>query len=150
MVEKLVAVLIVGAVLAGAFRRPVLADQNYSCNPGMCCSIYGICGTGIYCRDSCLSGPCTSPPAGGGGPDCLSVADIVTEDIFDGIINQLDASCPGKNFYSRCAFLDAVNSHPNFGQGSYAEYSKREVAAFFAHAAHETRGKASVTTISNI
>ncbi|KAL6343346.1 hypothetical protein AAG906_022421 [Vitis piasezkii] len=51
----------------------------------------------------------------------------------------VDASCAGKNFYTRRTFLDALNSYPEFGQGGYANDSKREIAAFFAHATHETR-----------
>ncbi|KAJ9701657.1 hypothetical protein PVL29_006851 [Vitis rotundifolia] len=137
MVAKLVAILIVG-VLAGALPWPVLA-QNYSCNAGLCCSQFGFCGTGVrYCGDGCQAGPCYSPPSGGGDGGCISVADVVTEDFFDGIINQVDASCAGKNFYTRRAFLDALNSYPEFGQGGYANDSKREIAAFFAHATHET------------
>ncbi|RVW88601.1 hypothetical protein VitviT2T_007566 [Vitis vinifera] len=137
MVAKLVAILIVG-VLTGGLPWPVLA-QNYSCNAGLCCSQFGFCGTGVrYCGDGCQAGPCYSPPSGGGDGGCISVADVVTEDFFDGIINQVDASCTGKNFYTRCAFLDALNSYPEFGQGGYANDSKREIAAFFAHATHET------------
>ena len=65
----------------------------------------------------------------------------MTEDFFNGIINEVDGSCPRKNFYTRCAFLDVVNSYPEFGHGGYAEDSKPEVAALFGHAAHETRGR---------
>ncbi|OMP09569.1 Glycoside hydrolase, family 19, catalytic [Corchorus olitorius] len=64
-----------------------------------------------------------------------SVADVVTPNFFNGILNQADASCAGKNFYSRDAFLQAVNSFPQFGT---ADDIRREVAAFFAHVTHET------------
>ncbi|XWS13157.1 hypothetical protein CRYUN_Cryun36dG0013400 [Craigia yunnanensis] len=64
-----------------------------------------------------------------------SVADIVTPEFFNGILDQADASCDGENFYSRAAFLEAVNSFPQFGT---ADDIRREIAAFFAHVTHET------------
>ncbi|XVE80971.1 hypothetical protein DITRI_Ditri15bG0024700 [Diplodiscus trichospermus] len=64
-----------------------------------------------------------------------SVADIVTTEFFNGILDQADASCEGKNFYSRATFLEALNSFPQFGT---ADDTRREVAAFFAHVTHET------------
>ncbi|XWS13160.1 hypothetical protein CRYUN_Cryun36dG0013700 [Craigia yunnanensis] len=64
-----------------------------------------------------------------------SVADIVTPEFFNGILDQADASCEGRNFYSRAAFLEAVNSFPQFGS---ADDIRREIAAFFAHVTHET------------
>ena len=141
MVAKLVAILIVG-VLAGALLGPVLA-QNCGCNAGLCCSQYGYCGTGNdYCGTGCQAGPCySSPSAGGGGGSGVSVADIVTTNFFDGIRNQADASCAGKNFYTRRAFLDALKPYPQFGQGGSKDDSKREIAAFFAHVTHETGRK---------
>ncbi|PQM38301.1 endochitinase EP3 [Prunus yedoensis var. nudiflora] len=66
------------------------------------------------------------------------VADVVTQAFFDGIINQAAADCAGKNFYTRQAFLDAVNSYSDFGWFGTADDSKREIAAFFAHVTHET------------
>ncbi|XP_034685661.1 endochitinase EP3-like [Vitis riparia] len=138
MVAKLVAILIVG-VLAGALPGPVLS-QNCGCDAGLCCSQYGYCGTGNdYCGTGCQAGPCYSPPSGGGGGGSgVSVPDVATEEFFNGILNQADASCAGKNFYTRRAFLDALNSYPQFGQGGSADDSKREIAAFFAHVTHET------------
>ncbi|KAJ1410460.1 Lysozyme-like domain superfamily [Sesbania bispinosa] len=68
-----------------------------------------------------------------------SVADIVTPDFFNGIINQAaGANCPGKNFYSRDAFLNAVNSYSQFGSLGTLDDSKREIAAAFAHFTLET------------
>ncbi|PKI57123.1 hypothetical protein CRG98_022487, partial [Punica granatum] len=100
---------------------------------------YGYCGTGDqYCGTGCRSGPCysstpsTPTPSGGS-----SVADIVSDSFFNGIIGQADASCAGKSFYTRQAFLDAAKSYPQFAAGS-ADDSKREIAAFFAHVTHET------------
>lgn len=66
-----------------------------------------------------------------------NVADIVTPEFFNGIINQAGADCAGKNFYTRDAFLNALTSFPEFGTGSNDD-SKREIAAFFAHVTHET------------
>lgn len=67
-----------------------------------------------------------------------NVADIVTPEFFNSIIDQADASCAGKNFYSRDAFLNAHNSYYQFGTSGNDEANKREVAAAFAHFTHET------------
>ncbi|KAL4284241.1 hypothetical protein GQ457_16G028300 [Hibiscus cannabinus] len=64
-----------------------------------------------------------------------SVAGIVTDQFFNGIIGQSDPGCAGRNFYTRAAFLEALNSFPRFGT---ADDTRREVAAFFAHVTHET------------
>ncbi|KAK7293998.1 hypothetical protein RJT34_16881 [Clitoria ternatea] len=45
----------------------------------------------------------------------------------------------GKNFYSRSAFLDALNSYNQFGRIGSVDDSKREIATAFAHFTHETR-----------
>ncbi|XP_043720242.1 endochitinase EP3-like isoform X2 [Telopea speciosissima] len=66
------------------------------------------------------------------------VGDIVTQDFFNGIINQADSSCAGKSFYTRDAFLEATNSYTSFGTTGTTDDSKREIAAFFAHVTHET------------
>ncbi|BBG93700.1 homolog of carrot EP3-3 chitinase, partial [Prunus dulcis] len=63
----------------------------------------------------------------------VSVADIVTPEFFNGIIGQADASCVGKNFYSRATFLEALKSYDQFGKIGSIDDSKREIAAFFAH-----------------
>uniref|UniRef100_Q7M1Q9 chitinase n=1 Tax=Phytolacca americana TaxID=3527 RepID=Q7M1Q9_PHYAM len=68
----------------------------------------------------------------------VSVANVVSQGFFDGIISQAAASCPGKNFYTRDAFLNAVGSYPDFGTTGSSDDSKREIAAFFAHVSHET------------
>lgn len=70
-----------------------------------------------------------------------SVADIVTPEFFNGIIDQADASCAGKNFYTRDAFLNAANSYNQFGRLDTLDASKREIAAAFAHFTHETGRK---------
>ncbi|XP_020578990.1 chitinase 5 [Phalaenopsis equestris] len=125
------ALLLASISLAGA--------QNCGCAQDLCCSKYGYCGTGTpYCGDACQSGPCyNSPPSSGGGG--VSVADVVTQAFFDGIIGQAGSGCEGKTFYTRQAFLDAVNQkYSDFGQDATADDSKREIAAFFAHVTHET------------
>ncbi|XP_039010731.1 endochitinase EP3-like [Hibiscus syriacus] len=113
-----------------------VSAQNCGCAPDQCCSQYGYCGRGKdYCGTGCKEGPCfsKSPTATG-----VSVATVVSPKFFDSIINQAPANCVGKRFYTRQAFLTALNSFPGFGKlGSDVE-SKREIAAFFAHATHET------------
>ncbi|KAI4332470.1 hypothetical protein L6164_017375 [Bauhinia variegata] len=97
-----------------------------------------MCGTGDdYCGTGCREGPCNagaSPPTTSDVP----VADIVTDEFFNGIISQADASCAGKNFYTRSAFLEALKSYNQFGIIGSSDDSKREVAAAFAHFTHET------------
>ncbi|KAJ4956627.1 hypothetical protein NE237_013410 [Protea cynaroides] len=66
------------------------------------------------------------------------VGEIVTQEFFDRIINQSDASCPGNGFYTRDAFLEALSSSTEFGMVGSLDDSKREIAAFFAHVTHET------------
>ncbi|GLT34923.1 hypothetical protein SLA2020_094110 [Shorea laevis] len=67
-----------------------------------------------------------------------SVDSIVTPQFFDSIKNNASATCAGKSFYIRDAFLSALNSFPNFGQLGSADDNKREIAAFFAQISHET------------
>ncbi|KAC2406100.1 hypothetical protein FH972_027173 [Carpinus fangiana] len=68
----------------------------------------------------------------------VSVPDIVTDAFFNGILNEATGDCPGKSFYTRAAFLSALNSYTQFGTTGTADDSKREIAAFFAHVTHET------------
>ncbi|OEL37254.1 Endochitinase A [Dichanthelium oligosanthes] len=110
------------------------AAQNCGCQPGYCCSKFGYCGLGDpYCGDGCQSGPCYS--AGSGSVD---VASVVTDAFFDGIKSQAGGGCEGTNFYSRSAFLNAVGAYSGFAHGGSGDDGKREIAAFFAHATHET------------
>ncbi|KAL9225111.1 hypothetical protein vseg_001072 [Gypsophila vaccaria] len=67
----------------------------------------------------------------------INVATVVTPAFFNSIINQASSSCKGKRFYTRAAFLSAKRSFPKFGTGTTLQ-AKREIAAFFAHATHET------------
>ncbi|KAB1202073.1 Endochitinase PR4 [Morella rubra] len=58
-------------------------------------------------------------------------------EFFNGILDQADASCAGKN-YSRATFLEALNSYDQFGRTGSVDDSKREIAAFFGYVTHET------------
>ncbi|QCE07874.1 chitinase [Vigna unguiculata] len=71
----------------------------------------------------------------------VSVPDIVTTEFFNAILDEGDdeADCAGKNFYSRQAFLHALNSYKQFGRTGSADDSKREIAAAFAHFTQETQ-----------
>ncbi|KAM7460933.1 hypothetical protein LguiA_029054 [Lonicera macranthoides] len=114
----------------------LVAGQNCGCAPGLCCSQYGFCGTtNGFCGPGCQEGPCILPPA---PPNNVSVADIVTDTFFNGIINQTTGRCAGKGFYTRAAFLKACDSHRPFGRTGSIDDSKREIAAFFGHVTHET------------
>ncbi|KAL9240675.1 hypothetical protein vseg_014866 [Gypsophila vaccaria] len=114
--------------------------QNCTCATNLCCNQFGFCGTtNAYCGAGCQSGPCTGDFAPATtAPNGGSVSDIVTQAFFDGIIGQAAASCPGKNFYTRDAFLNALSAYPQFGTSGSSDDNKREIAAFFAHVAHET------------
>ena len=142
MRSNILLTIILAIVLAGALPKNVVEAQNCGCAANLCCSQYGYCGTGnAYCGQGCKQGPCYSSPTPTTPSGSGSVADIVTPAFFNGIINQAAASCAGKNFYTRNAFLSAVNSYPQFGKLGSAEASKREIAAFFAHVTHETGRK---------
>ncbi|KAL5851293.1 hypothetical protein ACOSQ3_006411 [Xanthoceras sorbifolium] len=126
--------LLFRGVLAGSLPEGV-KGQNCGCAADLCCSRSGFCGTGDeYCGTGCQQGPCNPPPP----TNDVSVPDIVTTEFFNGIIDQAEASCVGKNFYSRSAFVDALGSFSQFGRIGSQEDSRREIAAFFAHVTHET------------
>ncbi|CAD5325796.1 unnamed protein product [Arabidopsis thaliana] len=98
-------------------------------------SQFGFCGnTSDYCGVGCQQGPCFAPPPANG----VSVAEIVTQEFFNGIISQAASSCAGNRFYSRGAFLEALDSYSRFGRVGSTDDSRREIAAFFAHVTHET------------
>lgn len=123
--------LLLALILAGI---AAAAAQNCGCSADLCCSRYGYCGTGDdYCGAGCREGPCYSSPT-----NDVSVADVVTQSFFDGIIGQSDTGCVGRGFYTRDAFLAAAGYYPNFGRTGSADDSRREIAAFFAHVTHET------------
>ncbi|KAK2973252.1 hypothetical protein RJ640_016799 [Escallonia rubra] len=126
--------LLVAGFLAGALPA-LVAGQNCGCAADLCCSQYGYCGnTSDYCGAGCQEGPCfASPPANG-----VVVGDIVTDAFFNGILDVAASSCVGKSFFTRAAFLEALNSYPQFGRVGSVDDSKREIAAFFGHVTHET------------
>ncbi|XP_023001456.1 endochitinase EP3 [Cucurbita maxima] len=127
----LLTVTLVG-IIAGA------AAQNCGCAAGLCCSRFGFCGTGNdFCGTGCREGPCNIPPLTPSVNDVV-VADFVTEEFFNGILNQADAGCAGRGFYSRATFLEALQSFDRFGRIGSVDDSKREIAAFFGHVTHET------------
>ncbi|KAL4578668.1 hypothetical protein LXL04_014797 [Taraxacum kok-saghyz] len=121
-----------GVLFAGILNTDA---QNCGCSQGLCCSRFGFCGSDeAYCGAGCQEGACFGPPP----TNDVSVADVVTDAFFDGIVDQSDASCEGRAFYSRAAFLEAVGNYPQFGRVGSSEDSRREIAAFFAHVTHET------------
>ncbi|XVF29503.1 hypothetical protein REPUB_Repub15cG0126600 [Reevesia pubescens] len=131
MKKSFIAIILAGIFLVGAMPGMVKAQCGNSCSATECCSRFGFCGTGTdFCGVNCRGGPCVN--------NGVSIADIVTPEFFNGILNQAAATCVGRNFYSRGAFLDALNSFTQFARTGSAEDSRREIAAFFAHASHET------------
>ncbi|CAL4898376.1 unnamed protein product [Urochloa decumbens] len=80
------------------------------------------------------AGGAPSAAQNGGGAD---VASVVTDMFFNGIKSN-DPGCEGKGFYTRQAFMDAANKYPDFAHGGSEVDGKQEIAAFFAHVAHET------------
>ncbi|KAF5767913.1 putative glycoside hydrolase, family 19, Lysozyme-like domain superfamily [Helianthus annuus] len=107
-----------GLLLAGILNS---AAQNCGCSPDLCCSQWGYCGSGDgYCGPGCREGPYA---------------------FFNGIVDQSDAGCEGRGFYTRAAFLEALGNYAEFGSASSEDGSRREIAAFFAHVTHETGRK---------
>lgn len=111
--------------------------QNCGCAADECCSRWGFCGVGKdYCGTGCQSGPCEVRET-----NDVSVASIVTPAFFDALTAQAAADCEAKGFYTRDAFLAAAGYYPAFGRTGTDDDSKREIAAFFANANHETISK---------
>ncbi|XP_043720240.1 endochitinase EP3-like isoform X2 [Telopea speciosissima] len=135
---KILLAITLAGILAGLMMpESIVMAQNCGCASDLCCSQYGYCGTGSeYCGTGCQSGPCDGSSSS--TSNGVVVGDIVTQDFFNGIINQADSSCAGKSFYTRDAFLEATNSYTSFGTTGTTDDSKREIAAFFAHVTHET------------
>ncbi|XP_027342817.1 endochitinase PR4-like [Abrus precatorius] len=140
MGNKLLSIFLAVAFVMIAKVPKNVSAQNCGCEAGLCCSQYGYCGSGDdYCGTGCQQGPCygsQNPPSSPSND--VNVADIVTPTFFNGIIDQADSGCAGKNFYSRDAFLNALNSYNQFGRIGSVDDSKREIAAAFAHFTHET------------
>ncbi|KAH7836219.1 hypothetical protein Vadar_033762 [Vaccinium darrowii] len=130
--------IILAGILAGATLPTVMSGCN-DCDADECCSPYGYCGTGDeYCGAGCQAGPCNDIDSTPTSPTNVSVSDIVTDTFFDEIMDQAAASCAGKGFYTRSAFLEAADSYPLFGREGSIDDSKREIAAAFAHFTYET------------
>ncbi|KAJ4842492.1 Endochitinase ep3 [Turnera subulata] len=138
-VAKTLAPITLAIILIGIISKSMVVAQTCGCDPNLCCSQYGYCGEGPdYCGQGCQSGPCTSAPSTPTN-NGVNVADIVTPDFFNGILSQAGGDdCAGKSFYTRDAFLNALNAYPDFGKDGSSDDSKREIAAFFAHVTHET------------
>jgi len=120
------------------------AAQNCGCQPDVCCSKYGYCGTtSAYCGEGCRSGPCQGSSGGGGGAPSggASVASVVTSSFFNGIKSHAGRWCEGLGFYTLGAFLEAAGAYPGFARDGSEADGKREIAAFFAHVTHETGRK---------
>ncbi|PIA65653.1 hypothetical protein AQUCO_00100867v1 [Aquilegia coerulea] len=133
--QNILLTVILAGILFATLSLQLVMAQDCGCSPDLCCSQFGYCGSGTdYCGNGCQQGPCDALPS----TNDASVADIVTPQFFNGIINQADAGCAGKNFYSRDRFLEAIKSYPRFGIVGSLDDSKREIAAFFAHVTHET------------
>ncbi|KAF4396961.1 hypothetical protein F8388_004929 [Cannabis sativa] len=130
-----VRILLLSLTLLAILAASVMAQTpcgSKTCAPGECCSKFDFCGRGTeYCGANCKAGPCTT--------NGVSVANIVTQQFFTQIKNKAAApNCPNQNFYTREAFLNALNSYPRFATTGSLDDSKREIAAFFAHVTHET------------
>ncbi|KAG0619449.1 hypothetical protein M758_4G141100 [Ceratodon purpureus] len=119
----------------------VMADgecsRNQPCpDPKNCCSKFGFCGQGDpYCGEGCTGGPCS----GGGGPSPPSpggsgLGAILTRSLYE----QLFPRHIG--FYSYDALIEAAKLFPQFGTTGDDGTKKREIAAYAAHATHETSG----------
>ncbi|XP_059655022.1 endochitinase EP3-like [Cornus florida] len=130
---SLITVILAG-ILAGYLPESVVGDC--SCASYQCCSYQGECDTGnAFCGFGCQAGPCYK--------NDIVVADVVTEDFFNGIVNQAGTgNCPGVCLYTREAFLEAADLYPEFGttgpDNAARKFSLHEIAAFFAHATYET------------
>ncbi|TMW90807.1 hypothetical protein EJD97_015182 [Solanum chilense] len=127
---------------------PKLASTQYcGCTEGLCCSRWGYCGSGkAYCGQGCQGGPCYNSSTknynhsiNNNNNNSNRISDIVSESFFNGIANQAASNCEGKGFYTRSVFLEALKSYPEFATIGFSDDdNKREIAAFFAHVAHET------------
>ncbi|KAL6899374.1 hypothetical protein ACP4OV_006032 [Aristida adscensionis] len=120
--------------LLAAAAAAAAAAKRCGCAASQCCSRYGYCGNGeAYCGTGCQSGPCHALATTN-----VSVASIVTPAFFHALLAQAAKGCEAKGFYTRAAFLAAARYYPAFGRTGSVDDSKREIAAFFAHANHET------------
>ncbi|KAG6436649.1 hypothetical protein SASPL_101551 [Salvia splendens] len=104
-----------------------VSGQKCGCKRGECCSKFDFCGNDdAHCSTNCWAGPCK-------GRNKVKVGDVVTNTFFNGILaSQRPLGCLRKGFYSHARFLLAMASYPTFGTIGSVDYSKREIAAFFA------------------
>lgn len=135
--------LLVFALLCAATLAQQCGSQGGGklCANALCCSKWGYCGsTDAYCGDGCQSQcPRSSTPVPSGPSSGSGVGSIVTSSMFDRLFShRSDGGCPARGFYTYNAFLSAASSFNGFGTASNADSNKREIAAFFANAAHET------------
>lgn len=130
---RLVTIALAALVLAGAFPKLAMS-QSISCNyhpTDLCCSGVGE----DYCGwPTCQEGPCYPPPP----TNNVSLADIITDEFFDGIIKNNSPECEGNGFYTREYFLEAAAKLPVFCRIGNESESRRELAAFFAIASQVT------------
>lgn len=67
------------------------------------------------------------------------VSSIITSDIFNQFLSKISTSgCEGNGFYTYDAFTQAAAAFNGFGTSGDSTVNARELAAFFAHVAHET------------
>ncbi|CAL5057248.1 unnamed protein product [Urochloa decumbens] len=132
--KKQVSLLLLLLLLAALAAFAPASAQSCGCASGQCCSRFGFCGTGKgYCGTGCQSGPCDVPATNN-----VSVASVVTPAFFDALLAQAAPTCEANGFYTRDAFLAAAGYYPAFGRTGTVDDSKREIAAFFGNANHET------------
>ena len=65
------------------------------------------------------------------------ISSIITSERFNEFLPRRNGA-PADGFYTHDAFLEAAAAFPGFGTG---QGKKHELAAFFAHVAHETGSK---------
>ncbi|MCO5574851.1 hypothetical protein L7F22_028644 [Adiantum nelumboides] len=117
-----------------------------ACTNGSCCSQYGFCGNttgfcGAGCLSLCQDQANTSSSRSTNGIGNTTISSLMTDDIFDQFFfNQHQTECPANGFYNRSSFLAAASTYPDFGTSGGIEFSKKELAAFFAYASQVTDG----------
>lgn len=72
-----------------------------------------------------------------------SIEHIITDGFFKRLKSGIPKSCRGKAFYTYGSFINATKEKgfAGFGTTGSLVARKRELAAFFAHVAHETESK---------
>ncbi len=105
----------------------------------------GVSGTGGTTSTGAVSGVggiATGGSTGGGatgGTTGTGVGDIISESLFDQMFpHRNDSAC--SKFFTYQSFIEATKMFPAFGHTGDLETRKREIAAFFGNAGHETTG----------